>query len=51
VGTGTKEVESSTWRDWAAGFRHITSRFSLGARFEKYELHISLIIQFFSGLR
>ena len=26
VGTGTKEVEASTGRVWAAGFHHVTAR-------------------------
>jgi hypothetical protein len=26
VGTGTKEVESSTGHVWAAGFHHVTAR-------------------------
>jgi len=32
VGTGTKEDESSTGRDWAAGFHHFMARSGL-ARF------------------
>jgi hypothetical protein len=40
VSTGAKEDESSTERDWAAGF-------SPGGRFETDEPFISLIFQFF----
>ena len=39
VGTGTKEVESSTG----------CGPFSLGARFETYELFISSVFLFFLG--
>jgi hypothetical protein len=31
----------------AAGFHHVTARSRFGARFETYELFISLIFQFF----
>jgi hypothetical protein len=45
MGTGEREDESSTGRVWAAGFHP----FSLGARFDNYELFIYLIFNFFSG--
>ena len=34
VGTGTQEDESSTGRDWAAGFHHVTARSRLARVFK-----------------
>ena len=46
VGAGTKEDESSTGRDWAAGFRYVTARSHL-THFETHEPFISLILYIF----
>jgi len=34
VGTGTEEDETSTGRDWAAGFHHVTARSRLAHSFK-----------------
>jgi hypothetical protein len=47
-GYGTNEEESSTGHIWTAGFHHIMAHSHL-ARFETYELFISLILNFFLG--
>jgi hypothetical protein len=47
---GTKKDESGTEHIWATGFHSATACSHL-ARFETYEPFISLILQFFSGLR
>jgi hypothetical protein len=49
VGTGTKEDESGTGHDWAAGFHHVNGPLSLSGRFETYEPFISFIFHFFPG--
>jgi len=38
VRMGTKEVESSTGRVWAAGLRHVTARSRLARGFERMKL-------------
>jgi hypothetical protein len=51
VGTGTKEVESSTGRVWATKFHNVMARSRLAHVFESCELFISLIFQIFWGGR
>ena len=47
VGTGTKEDESNTGRDRAAGFHHVTARSCLARVLKFFEPFISLIFQNF----
>jgi len=49
VCTGTKGDESSTGSVWAAGFHHVKVPFSLGARFETYEVYFFNFPIFFLG--
>ena len=51
VGTGTKEDESSTGRVWAAGFHHVTARFSFARVFKLMNLLFFKFSNFFFGLR
>jgi hypothetical protein len=48
MGMGTKKVESSTERVWAAGFHSVTTRSRL-ARFEPFEPFIYLIFNVFQA--
>jgi hypothetical protein len=49
VDTGTKEDESSTGDDWAAGFHHVTARSRLARVLKLMNRSFILVFNFFFG--